>query len=164
MADTFHPSCPEISGAQPYPFLVDPLSHVPTRPRPPLIEQGDHGPYVDHKELHVLYSLWDVLPSRHQRHHDALGWPVCARARRYSNTYSARSTLSFKTPPRVCGRPYPPLESIKGEGKDLSGGGQQATNETHETDASPTSANNISSNTQPSLLTRLGTGSLSYRL
>jgi hypothetical protein len=57
MTDTVQPSCPGISKARPYPFLVDPLSYIPTRPRPSSVEQGDHGPYVDQKELHVLYSI-----------------------------------------------------------------------------------------------------------
>jgi hypothetical protein len=47
-------------------------------------------------------------------------------------------------PPRVCCKPYPPLESIKGEGKELSGRG---TTEDEKMRHLPTSEINISSNT-----------------
>jgi hypothetical protein len=72
-------------------------------------------------------------------------WPAHTGARRHSNTDSARSAFSSKAPPRVCCKPYPPLESIKGEGKALSRekDGQQK----NETDIFPTSEINISSNT-----------------
>jgi hypothetical protein len=33
-------TAPRFSGIQPYPFLVDPLSCVPTRPRPPPVNKG----------------------------------------------------------------------------------------------------------------------------
>jgi hypothetical protein len=59
----------------------------------------------------------------------ARGWPACTGARRHSNTYSARSALSYRAPPRVCCKPYPPLESIKGEGKELSKGDDRGKNE-----------------------------------
>jgi hypothetical protein len=72
------------------------------------------------------------------------GWSACTGARRHSNTYSARSALSTKAPPRVCCKPYPPLESIKGEGKELSREDDRRKNKIY---IFPTSEINISSNT-----------------
>jgi hypothetical protein len=74
------------------------------------------------------------------------GWPAWTGARRHSNTDSARFAFSSKAPPRVCCKPYPPLESIKGEGKELSRGTNNG-GRTNKTDISPTSEINISSNT-----------------
>jgi hypothetical protein len=71
------------------------------------------------------------------------GWPACIGARRYSNTYNARSAFSSKAPPRVC-KPYPPIESIKGEGKELS---KKKDRRKNETDIFPPSEIKISSNT-----------------
>jgi hypothetical protein len=73
------------------------------------------------------------------------GWPACTGAHRHSNTDSACSAFSSKAPPRVCCKSYPPLESIKGEGKDLSR--QEDRRRENKTDTFPTSEINISSNT-----------------
>jgi hypothetical protein len=70
-------------------------------------------------------------------------WPACIGARLHSNTYSACSALSSKAPPRVCCKPYPPLESIKGGARSSLGG----TTDENEIDIFPTSEINISSNT-----------------
>jgi hypothetical protein len=48
-------------------------------------------------------------------------WPTCTGAHRYSNIYSARPTFSSKAPLGFFFVDLdPPLESIKGEGKELS--------------------------------------------
>jgi hypothetical protein len=73
-----------------------------------------------------------------------LGWAACTGARRHSNTDNTRFAFSPKAPLRVCCHPYPPLESIKGEGKELSG---HKTTEDEKTRHLPTSEINISSNT-----------------
>jgi hypothetical protein len=73
------------------------------------------------------------------------GWPARTGAYRHSNTDSARSVFSSKAPPRVCCKPYPLLESIKGEGKALSR--EKDGRRKNETDIFPTSEINISSNT-----------------
>jgi hypothetical protein len=73
------------------------------------------------------------------------GWPACTGARRHSNTDSARSAFSSKAPPRVRCKPYPPLESIKGEGKELSR--EEDGRWENKTDIFPTFEINISSNT-----------------
>jgi hypothetical protein len=82
------------------------------------------------------------------------GWPARTGARRYSNTDSARCSFSSKAPPRVCCKPYPPLGSIKGEGKELLGKGEKKGETTdsrgqqkNKTNTSHTSEINISSNT-----------------
>jgi hypothetical protein len=77
----------------------------------------------------------------------AQGWRTCTRARRHSNTNSARFAFSSKAPPRVCCKTYPPLESIKGEGKELSGGERDNGGWKNKTDISHTSKINVSSNT-----------------
>jgi hypothetical protein len=141
MTSTVRPSYPGISRARPYPFPVDPLSYIPTLPRPPSVEQRDYDPYVDHRESHVLCSTPDVNITTTPK-----GWPACTGARRHSNTDSARSAFSSKAPPRVCCKPYPPVESIKWEGKELSRGTNNG-GRTNKTDISPTSEINISSNT-----------------
>jgi hypothetical protein len=51
-----------------------------------------------------------------------------------------------REPPRVCCKPYPPLESIKGEGKELSRGTTDNEGQKNKTDISHTPEINISSN------------------
>jgi hypothetical protein len=75
------------------------------------------------------------------------GWPACTGARRHSNTNSTRSTFSSKAPPRACCKPYPLLESIKGEGKEHSREDGGRTTEDEKARHLPISEINISSNT-----------------
>jgi hypothetical protein len=74
------------------------------------------------------------------------GWPTRTEACHHSNTDIARSAFSSKGPPRVCCKPYPPLESIKGEGKELSRGTIDNEGQKNKTDISHTPKINISSN------------------
>jgi hypothetical protein len=144
MTSTVRLSCPGISGAQPYPLLVDPLSYIPTQPRPPSVEQRDHDPYVDHRESHVLYSTLDFSPSHHQHHHDASGMACMHRGTSPQQHLQCPLRLLLQGTPRFCCKPYSPLESIKGEGKKLS---REDDRRKNEIDIFPTSEINISSNT-----------------
>jgi hypothetical protein len=90
------------------------------------------------------------------------GWPARTGAYRHSNTDSARSAFSSKAPPRVCCKPYPLLESIKGEGKELS---RRRTNDGKmRQTSSPLLRLTSQATLHYTLSLRLGTGSLSHGL
>jgi hypothetical protein len=86
------------------------------------------------------------------------GWSACSRAHRHSRAHSAHPAFFSKSSPRIfVVNLDPPLVSIKGEGKEFS-------RDEHKTDVFSTSTINISSNTPPYFLLRLGIGSLFHRL
>jgi hypothetical protein len=91
------------------------------------------------------------------------GWPTCTRAHRYSSTDGTQSAFFSKAPPRISCKPYSPLESIKGEGKEHSRGdrGQQ---KTKKQDIASLLRSTSQAILHYTLSSRLGTGSLSHSL
>jgi hypothetical protein len=127
MTSTVRPSCPGFFGARPYPFLVDPLSYVLTRPRLPLDNkrttpvrrpQGIACP--------LQHSGCFTVPSSTSPRRPRDGLHVSGHV---ATAISTAPVLS--SPPR---HPLgffvdlaPPLETIKGEDKELSGGDRRTT-------------------------------------
>jgi hypothetical protein len=91
------------------------------------------------------------------------GWLACTRARRYSSTDGTHSAFFSKAPPRISCKPYPPLESIKGEGKENSRG-DRGQRKTKKQDIASLLRSTSQAILYCTLSSRLGTGSLSHSL
>jgi hypothetical protein len=121
VTSTVRPSCRGISRARPYLFLVD-LPLLRLDPASTTIGQQRDHTRTSTTENHTSSTAPGMF------HRPVINitmtpqvWPACTGARRYSNIYSARPAFSSKAPPRVFFVDLdPPLESIKGEGKELS--------------------------------------------
>jgi hypothetical protein len=111
---------PGFSGTQYYPFLVDPLSHVPTRPRAPPVNKGTTSTCRPQGIAHspqdlgsfTVPSPWHPRDGRHLQMHVA--------------------TATFTAPPRLhlqgtalgfFRTPRPPLDPIKGKAEGSPGKG-----------------------------------------
>jgi hypothetical protein len=89
-------------------------------------------PYVDHTESHVLYTTQNVSLSRHQHHHDAPGMACMHRGTSLQQHLQRPSRLLLQgTPLGFVVDLDPPLESIKGEGKELSRGRDKRLQDQH---------------------------------
>jgi hypothetical protein len=122
MTGTVRLPCPRIYGDRPYLFLVDPLQLRPDSASTAISWAKRPRPVRQLKRIaHPLqHPGCPTVPSSTSPRQP--GMACMYQARRHSNTYSARSALSFKASPRICCKLYSPLESIKWEGKELSGG------------------------------------------
>jgi hypothetical protein len=162
MTSTVRPSYPGNSGARSYPFPVDPHSATfrPSLDRHQLNKEtmtptSTTGNRTSTAALQMSPRPVINITTMPQ------GWPARTGARRHNNTNSARFDFSSKAPPRVRCKPYPPLESIKGEGKELSGG----TTDEKTRETSPTLLRSTSQATLHCTLSlRIGTSSLSHGL
>jgi hypothetical protein len=111
-------SYPKISGTRPYPFTLDPSS---TQPRPTVGQTRKQGSHDTGSGV--------FLPSHPLRHHGVRGWPAILGARHYSGLYSARQNFTSKAPPVS----LPPLDPIKGQAGDSTGGDGQQKSSDHPT-------------------------------
>jgi hypothetical protein len=119
------PSCSGFSGIRPYPFLVNPLSCVPTRPRAPSINRGTTPV---RRPQGIARSSQDpgsfTVPSPTSPRHPRDGW--------HSQMHVATATSTAPTAPsplrhhlRVLGTPQPPLDPIKERAEGSPNRGQQ---------------------------------------
>jgi hypothetical protein len=145
MTSTVRPSCPGISGARPYPHLVDPSSATS---RPGLDRhRTTKGPcsYDDHRKPHVLNSIRDVSSSYHQQspRHPGDGRPSPEHVATATSTAPAESSPLRHRLRVSLGLHLP----YKREGRGLFRGEETMTTDDEDRRFSSTSEINISSNT-----------------
>jgi hypothetical protein len=109
------PSYPGFSRVWPYPFLVDPLGFVSTRPRAPPVNKGT----MPARRLQEIARLPQdpglfTVPSSTSPRHPRDGRPSLGHVATATSTAPIVPS-PLRHHPRVFCTPQPPLESIKGE-------------------------------------------------
>jgi hypothetical protein len=135
-------TAPGFSGIRPYPFLVDPLCYVPTRPRPPPVNKG---PTPVRRPQGVARSSQEPGPfTIASSPYPGDGRPLPGHVATATSTAPAGpSPLRHRL--RVLGIAEPSLDSIKEKADGSPMGGR--TNEQRRATFFSTSEINISSNT-----------------
>jgi hypothetical protein len=114
-------TAPGFSGAQHYPFLIDPLSYVLTRPRPPPVNQGmtsARRPQGIARSSQDLGSF--TVPSPTSPQHPRDGWPLPGHVVTTTSTVLAEPS-PLRHHLRVLGIPRPPIDPIKGKAEGSLG-------------------------------------------
>jgi hypothetical protein len=149
---------PGFSRARPYPFLVNPLSNVPTWPRPPPVNkrmtpicrsQGIARSPQDSRPFTVPSSNVTMTPR---------GWLAITRACCYSASTTSTEPSPLRHRLRVLAIPRPPLDSIKKRGQRVLQTGERRRT------FSPLQRSTSQATLHFTLLLRLGTVSLSHSL